>query len=255
MYRKALPILLRNYGCKERSVLVVYSDMASCYLNVSNYEEAEKCLLRLLEIQKEIYGEEHVETATTYHKLGFLYSDTGRMDEAIAYYKKTLEIRRKTLRKYHPDISNILTNIGRFYAQQEDWEMAFEHFNESLYIVKRNFGTTHKKTRELGIETVDACFGAGKFDAAIDLLEDILRRCSNVAEMSDDVQADIAWFHHALGLAYENVEDFKKALSSYIKAFTIRKNLFGEEHPDTVSSYEAFVMVQSVFVPYSGKLQ
>ena len=255
MYKKALPILLRNYGCKERSVLVVYSDMASCYLNVSNYEEAEKCLLRLLEIQKEIYGEEHVETATTYHKLGFLYSDTGKMDEAIEQYKKTLEIRRKTLRKYHPDISNILANIGRFYAQQDDWDKAFEHFKESLDIVKRNFGPMHSKTRAMCMETVDACFGTGKFIPVIELLEKFLRGCSRVSDMSNDELADVAWFHHALGLAYENVEDFKKALSSYIKAFTIRKKLFGEEHPDTVSSYEAFVMVQSVFVPYSGKLQ
>ena len=255
LYRKALPVFLRNYGNKERIVLATYSNMASCYLDLSNYEEAEKCLLKTLEMQKLILGEEHVETSTTYNKLGFLYMETGRMDEAIAHYKKTLEIRRKTLRKYHPDISHILSNIGRFYAQQEDWNMAFEHFNESLDIVKRNFGPVHKLTRALCIETVDACFGAEKFDKVIELLDKFVRDCSRASEMSDDIQTDIAWFHHALGLAYENVEDFKKALSSYIKAFTIRKNLFGEEHPDTVNSYEAFVMVQSVFVPYSGKLQ
>ena len=133
--------------------------------------------------------------------------------------------------------------------------MAFEYFNESLDIVKRNFGPVHKLTRALCIETVDACFGAEKFDKVIELLDKFVRDCSIASEMSDDIQTDIAWFHHALGLAYENVEDFKKALSSYIKAFTIRKKLFGEEHPDTVNSYEAFVMVQSVFVPYSGKLQ
>ena len=254
LYRKALPVFLRNYGSKERIVLATYSNMASCYLDLSNYEEAEKCLLKTLEMQKLILGEDHVETSTTYNKLGFLYVETGRMDEAIAHYKKTLEIRRKTLRKYHPDISHILSNIGRFYAQQEDWDMAFEHFNESLDIVKRNFGPIHKLTRALCIETVDTCFGAGKFDKVIGLLDSFVKACSRTSEMTDDIQADIAWFHHALGLAYENVEDFKKALSSYIKAFTIRKNLFGEEHPDTVSSYEAFVMAQSVFVPYSGKL-
>ena len=254
LYRKALPVFLRNYGSKERIVLATYSNMASCYLDLSNYEEAEKCLLKTLEMQKLILGEDHVEISTTYNKLGFLYVETGRMDEAIAHYKKTLEIRRKTLRKYHPDISHILSNIGRFYAQQEDWDMAFEHFNESLDIVKRNFGPIHKLTRALCIETVDACFGAGKFDKVIGMLDSFVKACSRTSEMTDDIQADIAWFHHALGLAYENVEDFKNALSSYIKAFTIRKNLFGEEHPDTVSSYEAFVMAQSVFVPYSGKL-
>ena len=255
MYRKALPVFLRNYGSKERIVLATYSNMASCYLDLSNYEEAEKCLLKTLEMQKLILGDEHVETSTTYNKLGFLYLDTGRMDEAIAHYKKTLEIRRKTLRKYHPDIANILTNIGRFYAQQEDLDTAFEYFNESLDIVKRNFGPIHKKTRLLSIETADVCFGAEKFDRVIELLEKYVQACSRVSEMSDDLETDIAWFHHALGLAYENVEDFKKALSSYIKAFTIRKKLFGEEHPDTVNSYETFIMVQSVFVPYSGKVQ
>lgn len=255
MYRKALPVFLRNYGSKERIVLATYSNMASCYLDLSNYEEAEKWLLKTLEMQKLILGEEHVETATTYNKLGFLYSNTGKMDEALVHYKKTLEIRRKTLRKYHPDISNVLANMGRFYAQQDDWDMAFEHFKESLDIVKRNFGPMHSKTRATCMETVDACFGTGKFEPVIELLEKFLRDCSGVTEMSDDELADVAWFHHALGLSYENVEDFKKALSSYIKAFIIRKQLYGEEHPTTVSSYEAFVLVQSIFVPYSGKLQ
>ncbi len=255
MYRKALPVFLRNYGSKERIVLATYSNMASCYLDLANYDEAEKCLLKTLQMQKLILGEEHVETSTTYNKLGFLYSDTGRMEEAIAHYKKTLEIRRKTLREYHPDISNILTNIGHFYAQQEEWDMAYEHFNESLDITRRNFGPTHKKTRSLCIATVDACWGMGKFDQVVELLEKVLRDCSRVSEKSDDEQADIAWFHHTLGLAYENVDEFKKALANYIKAFTIRKTLYGDEHPHTVSSYEAFVLVQSVFVPYSGKLQ
>ena len=255
MYRKALPVFLRHYGSMDRTVLVIYSDMASCYLNESNYKEAEKCLFKTLEIQTQIYGESHIETATTYHKLGFLHFNTGNTDQALQLYKKALEIRRENLRQDHPDISNILTNMARLYSQQQEWDMALEHFRESFDIVKRNFGALHKRTRELGIETIDACFGAEKFNLAIELLEDFLQSCYRVSEKSEEHLADVAWFHHALGLAYENVEELNKALENYIKAFTVRKNIYGEEHPETVSSYEAYIMVQSILFPYRGKLQ
>ena len=59
-------------------------------------------------MQRQFYGSDSEQAATTLSNLGSLYQDAGRIDEAEAAYNEAMVMRAKVLGKQHPDYANTL---------------------------------------------------------------------------------------------------------------------------------------------------
>ena len=60
-----------------------------------NWNKSKKLRERILNITKQIYGKNHVNTAIELNELAHLYNKTGEYEKAKSYYKKSLEINKK----------------------------------------------------------------------------------------------------------------------------------------------------------------
>jgi tetratricopeptide (TPR) repeat protein len=64
-------------------------------LGLGNYKEALKYLPQALEIQRQLFGEQHSDTARSLNNIGGTYADLGNYTEALKYQEKALEIQRQ----------------------------------------------------------------------------------------------------------------------------------------------------------------
>jgi len=70
------------------------------------YEKAKEYYLKALQIQKDVLGENHPDTAASYGNLGTLYDKSGEYEKAKEYYLKALQIRKDVFEENHPDTAS-----------------------------------------------------------------------------------------------------------------------------------------------------
>ena len=78
---------------------------------IANYDKTLRYYNRALAIRKNIYGENHLDVATSYNNIGMVYSDQGDYTKALEYYTKALNILKKTLGDDHSSTKNAKENV------------------------------------------------------------------------------------------------------------------------------------------------
>jgi tetratricopeptide (TPR) repeat protein/tRNA A-37 threonylcarbamoyl transferase component Bud32 len=92
--------------------------LGNVYRSWAEMERAEEFLKEGLAIRQGLFGDEHLETATSFFHLGWLRHDQGDYAEAERLYRKALAIREKLLEKDHPLVAETLFNLGWLIAHQ-----------------------------------------------------------------------------------------------------------------------------------------
>ncbi|KAM0812306.1 hypothetical protein AB5N19_12296 [Seiridium cardinale] len=76
-------------------------NLAMSYYNLDRYDDAAELECDVLNGVRDLYGDDHLETAAAMHNLGATYFELGHMREARSNLSKALEIRRKALGDSH----------------------------------------------------------------------------------------------------------------------------------------------------------
>ncbi|MDZ7993145.1 MAG: tetratricopeptide repeat protein [Nostoc sp. EfeVER01] len=112
----------------------IYNDLALLYLDKKQYKEAEDLIKKCLELTKQLYGENHIYTATNNNNLASLYHDQGRYTEAENLYQKALKVRKKMLGEDHPDVAITYSNLASLYHDQGKYTEAENLHTKALKI-------------------------------------------------------------------------------------------------------------------------
>lgn len=79
---------------------------------------------RALQINKQVYGEDHPEIAIDLYNLGLLYQAQSRNEEAEQFHQDALRMREETLGDDHPDVALRLTQLAALYRDRGRYEEA-----------------------------------------------------------------------------------------------------------------------------------
>jgi tetratricopeptide (TPR) repeat protein len=125
--------------------------LGNVYRSRAQMERAEEFLKEGLAIRQNLFGDEHLETATSFFHLAWLRQDQGDYAEAEQLYRKALTIRQKLLEKDHPVVAETLFNLGWLRAYQppdrpspERQAEAEAIFREVLRIRRKRLGHDHR---------------------------------------------------------------------------------------------------------------
>lgn len=136
------------------------ANLASYYVAVGKYNQAEEYELIVLQQCKIIYGENSEEVASSYNNLGLIYLTTDP-DKALDYYEKALNTYQKIYSDNNPKIAIANTNLGMSYVQIElygdainyfesarkVWEKIYPNGHPNLAFVLRNLGRAYAKQK------------------------------------------------------------------------------------------------------------
>jgi tetratricopeptide (TPR) repeat protein len=117
------------------------------YGSLSQWEDAERCYQRMVEISKAELGDRHPDTATSLNNLAELYRSQGRYGEAEPLYVEALEIRKAELGDRHPDTASSLFNLAALYHNTQRHQQALDHIQQALDIYIPTLGADHPNTQ------------------------------------------------------------------------------------------------------------
>ncbi len=182
-----------------------------------NYEEAEGCFLKSLEIlgkinnlskdNEEIY---YKTLASSQYCIGLLYEIQKKYDEAEVYYLKSLEHRTQLFSNnpdaYREDLARSQSGLGSLYHDLHNYAKAKEYYLKAL----ENHGELFKQD-------------------------------------SDVYRKDIAKTQRCLGDLHDDTKDYVKAEEYYLQALENYKFLF-EKQPDEYRAKLAWIQYSLMYI-------
>ncbi|CAN5142932.1 tetratricopeptide repeat protein [soil metagenome] len=166
-----------------------------------------------------------------YNNLGIPYRRIGEPLKAMEQYQKSLDIIREVHGDDHIEIGTAYNNIGTIYYIMQDIGQAAEYFVRAAGIVESNLGPDHSR---LGASLNNA--GVSYYSLKnYELAARYLERAQRVKE------EDLGLDHIETAIGYSNLasihiqnEDYSAAESNYLRSIEVRKNVYGDSHPQLI---------------------
>jgi CHAT domain-containing protein/tetratricopeptide (TPR) repeat protein len=198
------------------------------------YREALPLAKQELEIHRQVWGEEHADTAASYNNLGNVSDELGDYPAARKYHERALAIRLKVLGEEHADTAASYNNLGSLSDDLGDYPAAQKYHERALAIKLKVLGEEHADTatsyNNLGIVSR----ALGDYPAARKYHE---RALAIRLKVLGEQHADTAASYNNLGVVSEALGDYPAARKYHERALAIRLKVLGEEHADTAASY------------------
>ncbi len=134
---KLFTSLLKNEDNRSSFYNAVRQNFASMYQQTGRYNEAKALLLKTLESDRQIVGENHPDYAITLQNLGALYQKTGKLDSAVRLFERALQIDKNFYGESSAAYATKLGNLGAVYQETGNFQKAKEIFSQSLAIRKK----------------------------------------------------------------------------------------------------------------------
>lgn len=226
--------MAREIGYEKDKYGRLLSLYARFLFDYARYDRAGEYYLKVVQMQRELLGDEHPDLASTYNDLGVLSSKRQNYEQAKEYYFKALSIRLKQLGENHPDTAESYCNLGVLYSNLDNIQLALEYFEKAIAIRERTLGENHPDTALAYHNLAHQYEEMEDFPRAKELFEKALQiRLRLLGENHPDTASS----YNALGLLYARLENEEEALVYYRRALNIRLRTLGEEHPDVAVSY------------------
>ncbi len=112
------------------------NNIGTTWYKEDEYDKAVEHYRKALEIDLEIFGEEHPETAITYNNLALVLSDKEDFDDALYYEEKSQRIRSKFFSKDDPVTATAYNSYGYILYGKQEYGNAARHFEKALNITR-----------------------------------------------------------------------------------------------------------------------
>lgn len=212
-----------------------HADFAQCLSNVGllhqalgEYETAESCHRRVLQIDRALGTEPHPRRAVSLTNLGLLYQAMGRYEEAEPLARQAIAIFSATLGQRDPHYAHGLNNLAMIRSARGDYAEAKALFQQSRAILRRALGVTHPAYANSVNNLAAACDLLGETATAKQLYREAVEIRRRVLGES---HPDYAVSLNNLAFCLENAGDYAAAEPLYVQVIDSLTRALGPQHP------------------------
>jgi tetratricopeptide (TPR) repeat protein len=146
---------------------MLFDAFGNAHRSLGLYEEAERLLTRGLELRRDLYGDDHLDTAASLHNVGWLYHDRGDYDRALDCYQRALAVRVKHLPADDPQVLDSRFNIAWLRAEMGDSDQAAREFKEIIGLRIHKYGEDHRTVAIARIGLAASLVEGGEYAQAL----------------------------------------------------------------------------------------
>lgn len=200
----------------------VLHNLADSLDGLGHRDEARRMFERVLEIEVEILGEDHVTTHSTRASIADMDVAAGRAREAIPVLEATLAAHERAYGPEHPE-------VGKWYANLAAAQMGFDPMGARTNLRRAVAIYEAVGHKDLAITLANlgiACWAAEDLEEA----ETHLLRALDLLEHDEGAPLYIAMAANNLGLVAEAAGDYESAIRHYERALGAKVAALGESH-------------------------
>ena len=207
--------------------------VATAYYSQGNYKKAIDCEAKALIVLKSLYGENHLDYATSLTDLAYYHFKSGNYNKAVEIETMAKNIRKQVLGEKHPDYVLSLSKLGNYYCDLGDYKKAVEFETMAMNLRKQSLGEKHPdyalSLSKLGNYYCDL----GDYKKAVEFGT----MAMNLRKQSlGEEHPDYALSLNNLAGYYSNLGDYRKAVEFGTQAMNICKQTLEENHPGYATS-------------------
>ncbi|PSJ72275.1 hypothetical protein C7N43_35080 [Sphingobacteriales bacterium UPWRP_1] len=229
-YAQAAEIWKQEMGEESEQYVKVLLTIFTCS-TTSNYldDVNEPLLTTLMDIVKQLFGEQNPTYATMLINVAKFYEEMGNYEKAEPLLQQALEIRKKALGEQHPDYSTTLNSLAGLYWGMQNYEKAEHLYKEVIEIRKNTLGEQHTDYGVSIFNLAGLYNDMGNYKKAEPLYMQALEIYKkSFGEQHLFCAAPLG----SLANLYYQTGNYAKSEPLYIQALEIRKKVLGEQHPE-----------------------
>jgi len=238
---KGIGRLARKLNDQPEVQATLWHEAGKIYDNLGELEQAEFFMEKALADRIRLYGNEHLDVATTLTELGSIDLANGQTDRAERRQLRALEMRQRLLRAGHPDFLQSYRGLAVLYKNTGNFSKSIEFGQIALELSERHRGPGHIETA-LALESLaESHAHLGDFTRA----EDLLLRSKRTLEGQEDMEIgyQLIGIHDSLAFLYFSTGHYVKAEASAAKALALSVRYFGEGHSKTASNLNSLGLI------------
>ncbi len=209
-------------------------DAAYCYLNIGflcykigDLKKAIDNYLTLIEIYKNVIGEEHNDYCSALSDLGAFYRLLGNYEESEKHLKQSINIRKKIFGENSLEYAAILTNLSNLYADKNEYNIALDYCLKSLDIIKKISGEESQDY----IVSLNNLAGIYLELANYKVAElNYIKLLNIIKTKQGEENEDYARCLSNLGVLYNSIGNYKDGKQYLIKSLEIYKKTLGDRN-------------------------
>ena len=276
---KAISILEKIFPLDLERLATYHSNIANLYLDMADLDNALLHQEKAIQMRKEKFGENHVDTAMSYCNKALILAQKAEYKGAKKIQKKAIQILKKIQKGNELSLATAYSNMAQICYDQNNYEAAVTWERRALKIreIKLDKDSPYLATSynniSLYLHKIGSENEAEEYARrAIDIQERVLglnhpylvisyNNLALVLKAKGDYDAAIEYQfkdihiqqqggrkHWNLATSYDNLArlmmfkgDYQEAEKNQKHAIDIREEVQGEKHPDLIWSYQNMV--------------
>lgn len=187
-YDQAIPVLEQAVqlqsapGGVEADLSESLTELANCHYYSGHYEISDTLNHRVLDIDRQLYGERHPQVANDLINLGAIQLDEGHYEQAEQYDRQALDIIQSFYGKDNTETASAMTLLGRALVTDGKYSDAAEMLQQALITEEHVYGPVHPRIASTLNELGKVAQKQGKLDLAkadFERMADIYRKVYN----------------------------------------------------------------------------
>jgi serine/threonine-protein kinase len=222
--------------------------MGRIYFNLGLFDEARTHLAEILELHRQLHGEDSMEYVGSLAALGAVFRETGDYDRAEQLTAEALARARGLVGGHHPGLIEPLNHLVTLFCYRGDYERAREPSLEALALARAYLGDTRSDLAEAVTNRAVVLKENGDLAAARQLYEEGLVIQQKI--LGED-HPEVANILNNLAVVVKELGDNETAASLHRRTLGLRRRLYGESHPLVAQSLTNLAAVERERGEYS----
>jgi serine/threonine protein kinase/Tfp pilus assembly protein PilF len=200
------------------------------FMRLGKYEDAEKHLVRALEIRKSLHSGDHADIAESLDNMGTMSEEKGDLPQSEKYFRQALEMRKNLYGKEHNHIADTMNNLGKVLHNEGKLPEAEKLYRQALEM----------RTKLLGPEADETASTLNNLAALQIDKEDFVNAEKMMRKVLEiDLKRwgpnhpNVAFSTNNVAYAMEHGGKIQEAAPLYRKALELDIKTLGKEHPIT----------------------
>jgi eukaryotic-like serine/threonine-protein kinase len=207
--------------------------MATVYVNLGLYSQAQTLFRRAFEIRRKVLGPEHPDTLVSMNGLARTLDVEGHYAEAEELFRQSLDIERRVLGPEHPDALMSMNGLANTLADEGRNAEAEKLYRQTLDVRRRVLGPENPDTLRSMANLATNLQEQGRYPEAEQLQRETLEIDRRV--LGPEHRDTMAGLDNLANTLYEEGR-YSESEKLHRDALDMKSRILGPEHPVTLLS-------------------